>query len=174
MRHEDAVQMLSVKPGFKNKQTWADLGCGSGVFTKALADILQPGSIIYAVDTDAGSLGAIPSAYNGVIIHQQKADFVQQLLLPGLVDGILMANSLHYVKDKKSFIHKLLSTMLPAGKMLLIEYDTDRPVKTWVPYPVSFNSLKTLFPADEFTVIKLLQRASVYGSVMYSAMITRK
>ncbi len=31
-------------------QRWADLGAGSGLFTRALASYLQPGSSILAVD----------------------------------------------------------------------------------------------------------------------------
>jgi methylase of polypeptide subunit release factors len=43
------------------KERWADLGCGSGTFTIALAGLLKPQSIIYAIDTNASALKQIPA-----------------------------------------------------------------------------------------------------------------
>jgi ubiquinone/menaquinone biosynthesis C-methylase UbiE len=36
---------------------WADLGCGSGTFTLALATLLPPGSTIEAIDLRPGVIG---------------------------------------------------------------------------------------------------------------------
>ncbi len=47
----DAVDLI--KPAFartRHAQTWADLGAGSGMFTRALASMLPKGSVIHAVD----------------------------------------------------------------------------------------------------------------------------
>jgi precorrin-6B methylase 2 len=41
-------------------QTWCDLGCGTGTFTLALATLLPPSSVIYAIDKDEKSLSRIP------------------------------------------------------------------------------------------------------------------
>ncbi len=49
-------------------QTWCDLGCGSGTFTMALADLLAPGSRIHAVDLDQKVLQEIPEHDDGVEI----------------------------------------------------------------------------------------------------------
>src|SRR5262245_4114906 len=35
---------------------WADLGAGSGMFTRALATLVGPGGTVYAVDNDPGAL----------------------------------------------------------------------------------------------------------------------
>ena len=52
MDHADHVRLL--RDGVPHEPgTWADLGAGSGAFTLALADLLPPGSLIYAVDKDA-------------------------------------------------------------------------------------------------------------------------
>jgi hypothetical protein len=39
--------------------TWADVGAGRGTFTRALVELVGPGSRIYAVDQDHIALGAI-------------------------------------------------------------------------------------------------------------------
>lgn len=50
------------------QMVWADLGCGSGTFTLALASLLSPGSFVYAIDRNAAALQQIPSGYNWVSI----------------------------------------------------------------------------------------------------------
>jgi hypothetical protein len=76
-------------------QTWADLGVGKGLFSEALFSILQPGSIIHAVDLHKQpNLQHHPS----IIFHQ--ANFVKDKLPIPTLDGILMANSLHYVQEQ--------------------------------------------------------------------------
>jgi SAM-dependent methyltransferase len=155
-------------------QSWADLGCGSGIFTTALAHLLSPGSIVYGVDThpivQQQDVSAPGSTNKPVSIIPVEADFIKDPLdLPAL-DGILMANSLHYVKDKPALIRKLRPQMRPGGPFLIVEYDTDVPVSTWVPYPIAYHSLARLFSDHE--IQKLGQRPSTYGrSNMYAALI---
>ena len=52
--HTLLTPVVSTRPG-----TWADLGCGDGVFTLLLAELLPPGSNVYAVDRDAADLIAL-------------------------------------------------------------------------------------------------------------------
>ncbi|MBS1575466.1 MAG: class I SAM-dependent methyltransferase [Bacteroidetes bacterium] len=154
------------------KQTWADFGCGTGLFTYSLAHLLPEGSTIYSIDEDAGALRQIRST-DKVNIKTIQSDFTLQLPLSGL-DGILMANSLHYIKDKTGFVHKAAGYMKPGNSFLIVEYDSDKPVKTWVPYPVSFQSLKKIFSDAGYSSIqKLNERRSVYNNgVIYSALVT--
>ncbi len=149
---------------------WADLGCGSGVFTRALAMLLPPGSSIYAVDRAASwsDPGDLP-----VTIHFLLEDFeTASLDLPPL-DGILMANALHYVRRQDAFLARIRQHLAPDGAFLMVEYDTDKPVQTWVPYPISFASLSKLFRGQGFARIsKLQERPSVYRSgKLYSALL---
>ena len=172
----EAVDMLAQKnnDASHGPQIWADLGSGSGMFTLALAGLLPPESIIHAVDTSMASLNKIPGQYNSVKIEKNQIDFVTNPLPFHNLDGILMANSLHYVKDKKSFLTSLTTHLKNDGCFLIVEYDTDIPVSTWVPYPVSFSLLKGLFVnAGYNTIHKINERASVYGKLMYSAIIKK-
>lgn len=175
---------------------WADLGCGSGTFTLALAALLPPGSTIEAIDLRPGFVRQTTSA--GVTIIPRSADFVaDDLGLTGL-DGILMANSLHYVRDKPTLLQKLRTyyravapasgmppfgapapdatpvTAGPAtgGALLLVEYDTDRATPHWVPYPLSFASAAKLLSAAGWPHIqKLGSRPSAFGrSQLYAAL----
>jgi SAM-dependent methyltransferase len=109
-----------------------------------------------------------------VIIEKQKMDFEKETLQIKNFDGILMANSLHYIKDKKSFIQKTINCLEPGGRFLIVEYDTNIP-NQWVPYPVNFSSLTELFNKAGFSSIRKLQeKNSVFGRAkLYSVIIQR-
>jgi len=143
-------------------QHWADLGCGDGLFTEAIARLLPTGSTVRGIDTRPGLKSHTTS--NGVTLTPMKADFVRDDLGLHDLDGILMANSLHYVKDQSAFFQRLRTHMHPHAPFLIVEYDTDVAVPRWVPYPLSLISLTTLFRKAGYCLIqKLGERSSVYG-----------
>src|SRR5262245_25115022 len=101
MRVRDAVALLSGSDlAALGPATWADLGCGEGTFTRALAEILAPGSVIHAMDRDAAALRTIPSRHRGIRIETHHGDFTRAAWPFNDLDGVLLANSLHYVEDQ--------------------------------------------------------------------------
>jgi len=148
---------------------WADLGCGAGFFTNVLSSFLAKGSSIHAVDTDASSLKKVKVA-EGITLTTHQLDVVKQPWPFAVLDGILMANALHYVRDKDVFIQKLQQHLTPGGLWLLVEYDTDA-ANPWVPHPVSFNNLQKLCSNHSFTVEKINAMPSAFGrSTIYAAL----
>ncbi|WP_345298555.1 class I SAM-dependent methyltransferase [Candidatus Villigracilis affinis] len=105
MDHNDHVNLLKpadIKPG----GSWADLGAGSGAFTFALRELTGPAAKIYAVDKDRSSLNKLAQGYRARFGNSQNldlviGDFSRTLNLTAL-DGIVMANSLHFSKTRKS------------------------------------------------------------------------
>lgn len=174
MEIRDACELIKTGSFKSEPQIWCDLGCGAGTFTLALAELLPAESSIYAVDKDAHSLNSIPAKYHNVSIKKHRADFVSDELPFADLNGILMANSLHYVREKVEFVRKIEKYVKPDFQFLIVEYDNDTP-NNWVPYPLSFQSLKTFFTQNGFSfVLKLNERKSVYNSgKMYSALISK-
>jgi ubiquinone/menaquinone biosynthesis C-methylase UbiE len=120
---------------------WADIGAGTGMFTLALMEILTQGKII-AVDKSPHALYKIkPSSHIGLVIVD--ADFHNPLDLPPL-DGIVMANALHYAKVHLDVLKNVLAPLKPGGTFILIEYDAEKPNEPWVPNPISFSLFKSL------------------------------
>lgn len=170
---KDAIQLITHNDfSTKDKRIWADLGCGSGTFTLALANILDDESTIYALDSNAVALSTIPAKYKQVAIKTIITDFIRDDLQFEKLDGILMANSLHFVKEKEAFLTRLKSYLKDDASLLIIEYDS-KAANTWVPYPIDFQSLRTLFARIGYmNISKLNTRASVYGNTqMYAALI---
>lgn len=173
MNFKDARDLINL-PGIQanDPQIWADLGCGEGLFTNALADIVGYGSKIYAVDRNIGVFKA--NRHDGVVFEKVQADFVSDSLdLPNL-DGILMANSFHFVSHKIEFINKLRMYFEWHESFLIVEYDTDES-NPWVPYPMSFNSMRKFFLSLGFDVVeKIRELPSRYNKAnIYSASIRR-
>jgi ubiquinone/menaquinone biosynthesis C-methylase UbiE len=136
-RIEKARTLL--RPGVEDcRGTWADLGCGDGIFTAALYTLLEPGSDITVVDKKQGALDALihnfAASYPSASPHAVLADFTRRLpLLP--LDGMLMANSLHFVRRKRSVLEQLVPLLKPGGRLIVVEYNINRG-NFAVPHPL--------------------------------------
>jgi len=175
MNHTDHVHLLRKgipEPG----GVWADLGSGSGAFTLALAELLGPTGRIYSVDKDNNALRQQEQAMHQFAPSMNAtyitADFTRQLDLPQL-DGVVMANSLHFVRKKDEVLQRVANYLRPGGRLLLVEYNVDHG-SMWVPYPFSYETWETLASKNSFVGTQLLEkRPSRFLNEMYSAVSMR-
>lgn len=171
MNHADHVNLLRngvPAPG----GVWADLGAGGGAFTLALAELVGPQAVIYAVDRDRRALRQLAEAmqarFPGVTLHTLAADFTQPLALPPL-DGVVMANSLHFERRKEPVLRLVQGYLKPHGRLLLVEYNTDRG-NVWVPHPLSYGTWEKLSATCGFSHTRLLAtRPSSFLGEFYAA-----
>ena len=172
MNHADHVRLLQGGISARGR-VWADLGSGSGAFTLALADLLGVESEIYSVDRDAGALRdqerAMRARFPAVQVHYLTADYTRPLSLP-LLDGIVIANSLHFLRDKENVLRALKTYLRPGGHFILVEYDTDQG-NMWVPHPLSFPTWQATAQRAGFTATRLIATVPsrflgrIYGAV---------
>jgi trans-aconitate methyltransferase len=162
---EDGVERTNTQ------QIWADLGAGNGVFTHALSTLLHDGSILYAIDIHAARMESI-RVWQQIVLKKIQADFVGDAWKTEPLHGALMANSLHFVKDKQSFLRKLKTKLAPEGKLLVIEYEMEKG-NTWVPYPVGFKKLSEIVKEAGFYSLRRLKEVrSVYDNRMIYSAVT--
>ena len=163
MKHADLVTLI--KDGVVQRGgRWADLGAGEGAFTEALADLLGPDAHITAVDKDANALRALDGRFD-----TRVADFTRPLDLHAL-DGVLMANSLHFVRDKGPVLQAVRAMLRPDGRLIIVEYGSDRG-NPWVPYPFTFARWATMAAQAGFKNTTLLSTIpSRWLGSMYSAL----
>ena len=152
---------------------WADIGSGDGAFTLALADLLGEGATIHSVDRDGRALREqarkLRTAFPEVVAEFHVGDFTHALDLPPL-DGIVMANALHFVRNQTALVAHLRGYLKPGGRFVLVEYDTDQGNR-WVPYPLSFRSWEALAPACGFATTRLLATVpSRFLGAIYAAL----
>jgi ubiquinone/menaquinone biosynthesis C-methylase UbiE len=157
---------------------WADFGAGEGVFTRALADLILPGSYILAVDRDERALKKLSRRHavrtGEVTVETHVADFTNLRAIPSEhtpFDGILCANSLHFVSDLETLLRGMVDMISSTGRLVVIEYD-NRPASRWVPFPVSLVKLRSAAAATTFTEPSVVGlRPSAYGGAMYCAVL---
>ncbi len=89
-------------------------------------------------------------------VQYLNADFSRPLDLPPL-DGLVMANSLHFVREKEPLLKRLHGYLRPGGRLLLVEYNADRG-NWWVPYPLSYTTWERLAQKCGFGETRLLMR----------------
>jgi len=172
MSASEAIRLIEgITPLMTEAQHWADLGCGSGTFTQALSAVLPPFSLIEAVDKSFPLLSSIDSADKDTEIKRHRFDFLNHPWPFKEVNGILMANSLHFIKEQKAFIQKTIPLLKNNHHWIIIEYEMER-ASTWVPYPLSFEQLSTMmYEAGAAKVSLLAEYDSLYGNgKMYSTL----
>ncbi|MFB2121320.1 trans-aconitate 2-methyltransferase [Parapedobacter sp. 2B3] len=173
MQVEEAIEFI--EPGINTgviPQHWADLGCGDGTFTHALAHLLAPIGSVTAVDSLPQRLNR--TAGNNVSIQFQQSDInLDSFSLPKL-DGILMANSLHYIQQKELLVNRMEPYFNTEKQFLIVEYESNTPNR-WVPYPITFNNLSRLFESLGYIdITKVNERPSAFGGTLYAALIRSK
>jgi ubiquinone/menaquinone biosynthesis C-methylase UbiE len=174
VNHSDLVALL-VDAITDRGGRWAELGAGEGNFTLALADLLGPAAHITAVDRDAGALKTLAEQmrkrFPDVQLRTESADFTRPLDLSGL-DGIVMANSLHFVRDKGPVLQLVRNMLRPGGELVVVEYGSDRG-NPWVPHPFSYERWEKMAAQAGFDRTRLLRTipsrhlGSMYSAVSY-------
>jgi SAM-dependent methyltransferase len=178
MDHRDHVGLLRggvTSPG----GTWADIGAGRGAFTLALADLLGDGAHVIAIDRDAGALAdttrAMGDRFPSVQLTTLVADLEGHLALPPL-DGMVAANSLHYVPPERQVdvVRTLTSHLRRAAPLIVVEYDADRGNPA-VPHPFSSRRWREIAAnADLVDTVEIGRVPSRFLGAIYSAVSRRR
>lgn len=141
MDHADHVALI--RDGLDGAGSrWLELGAGSGAFTLALVDVLGASAQVVAIDRDSAALRkleqATASRFPSSDVRTIVGDFTRPLAVEPLsFDGVLMANSLHFVRDKVPVLRAAIDALRPGGRLLIVEYGADRG-NPWVPWPIGY------------------------------------
>ncbi len=172
MTGDDRAALL--RPGLQGTtgrgEAWADLGAGSGAFTLALAELLGPSASIIAVDRDARALRNLTGGAGArfPLLSTLHADFTGDVSLPPL-DGIVMANALHFHADPCALLLHVARWLKPGGRLILVEYDIETR-NVWVPHPLPWARFPSAADCAGLRGARLLGRCpSRYHGQMYSA-----
>ncbi|WP_458206943.1 class I SAM-dependent methyltransferase [Haladaptatus sp. NG-SE-30] len=120
----DLLQTLGVVSG----ETVAEIGCGNGYFVIPAAERAEA---VYAIDMDDELLAELTD----IAEERDVTDQIETIcgdarnlstLLPDTVSFALVANILHGVAEKESFLREVRRGLQPAGRIAVINWH-DRP-----------------------------------------------
>jgi SAM-dependent methyltransferase len=174
--HADHLDLI--RDAVTSGGTWADLGSGTGAFTLALAELLGATGTVWSVDRDARQLEQQSARFRAragqplARVLPLVADFTRPLTLPPL-DGVVMANSLHFVPDPGRVLAAIVGLLRPGGRFVLVEYDADRG-NAWVPHPISSERWPLVAAAAGLHDVREIgRRGSRFLNAIYSAVAVR-
>lgn len=171
MEHREAVALVAAGVPERGGR-WVDLGAGSGVFARALSELLGASGEVVALDRRPPPAPPEPP-FNGAPIRYARGDFTRPLPLRDL-DGALMANALHFVRRPERALPGIVAALKPGGRLLLVEYDLQRGTP-WVPFPVPPRRFAELAAAAGLEPPREIgRRPSRYGARELYAAVARK
>lgn len=119
------IEALKVKPG----ERVCDLGAGSGLFTRPLAQKAGAKGVVYAVDIDPELLKHVE-----LTAREQKLTNIKPILasetdpkLPEPVDLIAIIDTLHHISNQAAYLKGLKKHLKPGGRIAIIDFSRNWP-----------------------------------------------
>ena len=123
---DEVVKALDLK----NRDVVADIGAGTGYFSRRLARAVAPDGKVYAVDVATDILAYLQeradreSIHNIVTIVSRPDD---PLLSANSLDLAFFCDTTHHIEHRVNFYRKLLPALKAHGRMAIIDYPPDSP-----------------------------------------------
>lgn len=131
---DQVVKALDIKPGM----TIADIGAGSGYFTRRFAKAAGPSGKVYAVDISSDILDylkkrAHKEGLNNIEVVVDKPD--DPMLPENSLDLAFFGEVTHHIGHRTDFFKKIYADLKPDGRMAIIDFPPEAHAKGWCPHP---------------------------------------
>jgi cyclopropane fatty-acyl-phospholipid synthase-like methyltransferase len=117
------VETLKISPG----QKVADLGAGSGLFTRPISRKVGEKGTVFAIDIDPELLKHIdqtaekPSNVRTVLAAEDDPK------IPERVDLIVIIDTLHHIRNREPYLKKLRNYLQPSGRIAVLDFSKNWP-----------------------------------------------
>ena len=119
------VEALGLKPGM----AVADVGSGSGYFTRRFVEAVTDRGTVYAVDVEPEMLAYVKDSlehthapYHAEFILARPDD---PKLPTGSVDLIFVCNVFHHLENRSVYFERLKSALKPGGRIAIVDFYHD-------------------------------------------------
>lgn len=122
---EEAPAKLIAKLAPKPGQNVADVGCGSGYYSRRLAPLVAPGGKVYGVDIQPEMLRMLEASareqgITNIVAVQSEPD--DPKLPAGAIDWILLVDVYHELQNPEPMLAKMREALSPTGRVALVEF----------------------------------------------------
>jgi len=159
---EETPQALLGKLALKPGQKVADLGCGSGFYSRRMARLVAPEGTVYAVDIQPEMLRMVEASAGeaGLTnIVPILGEIDDPKLPPGAIDWILLVDVYHELQDPEPMLAKMREALAPGGRIALVEFrlegDTARQIK--IEHRMSVEQVLAEWEPAGFELVELWQ-----------------
>jgi arsenite methyltransferase len=124
------VDQVLAKLGLRPGTVVADIGAGSGLFTRPLAEAVAPGGMVYAVDIQQDLLDYINQRDQQEHIPNVKTvlgEFSDPKLPARDVDLAFINDVLHHIENRAAYLKALGTYIKKSGRIAVIEMNKDDP-----------------------------------------------
>lgn len=119
------VEALRLKPGM----SVADLGSGSGYFTRRFVEAVTETGKVYAIDVEPEALKYVEES----LVHMNRPSTAEFILArpdnPKLpvesVDLIFVCNTYHHLEDRTTYVRNMKSALKPGGRIAIVDFYHD-------------------------------------------------
>lgn len=119
------VETLNLAKGMKV----ADLGSGSGLFTRPIAQAVGANGMAYAIDIDQGLLDIVSAKAReaGIANIRTILGATDDPKLPEPVDIVLICDTLHHIANQGPYLKTLAKYLKPGGRVAVIDFSDTWP-----------------------------------------------
>src|SRR5689334_19701474 len=119
------VEALALKPGMHV----ADLGAGSGYFTRRFVEAVTETGKVYVIDIEPEALKYVEDS----VVHMHRSFEAEFILArpdnPKIpfdsVDVIFVCNTYHHLEDRSRYFRNVKSSLRPSGRIAIIDFYHD-------------------------------------------------
>ncbi len=132
---EEGTDLLVPSLQLKRGDTVADVGCGSGYYTRRLAKAVGTNGMVLAVDIQPEMLDLLTNRLAGEMIFNVKpvlGTITDPKLGAATVDLILMVDVYHEFDHPYEMVDAMCRSLKPGGRIVFVEFraeDPDVPIK---------------------------------------------
>jgi ubiquinone/menaquinone biosynthesis C-methylase UbiE len=118
---EELVAALGLRPG----QCVADLGAGTGYFSRLLSAAVGPTGTVLAVDPEPNLVAHLrerAEREGSANVVPVLASLDNPRLPAGLVDVVLIVDTFHHIDDRVAYFRRLRQALRPPGRIAIVDW----------------------------------------------------
>jgi ubiquinone/menaquinone biosynthesis C-methylase UbiE len=125
-RHEwqkpdQVVKALNLEPG----SVVADIGAGTGYFTRRFAKAVVPGGRALGLDIENSLVNYMKEDARKLNLKNYEARVVKlddPELEPRSVDVVFLCNTYHHIDNRNEYFKKVSKSLKPGGRVVIVDY----------------------------------------------------